>query len=947
MLHLGALAFASPWMLLGLLGLPVIWWLVRISPPQPKRIRFPAIRLLAEIAHEEETPAHTPLWVLILRLTLAALIILGLARPLWNPEVQTAGSGPLLLVIDNGWTAAAHWRDREATLEGLFSQARRTSRPVMVAGTAAEAIAPELTLEAADEAASRAASLAPRAWQTDRPALLKRLQQNASLTGRNVQTIWLSDGLDQHDAAGFTQGLTKLAGSGGLTVMEPTPETAPLALLPPVTEGENLRIAVMRAASSLARSGKVRALAADGAVLAESEFTFAAMQDRVETNLALPFELRNRITRITIAGEESAGATALIDDSLHRRSLAIVSGSAFEESQPLLASGFYLQRALQPFAEIRSLPRPSTTSEIQALLARPLSVLILADVGTLTPTDKALLTKWVDKGGVLIRFAGPHLAGAVSANEDALIPVPLRLGGRALGGALSWTNPQRLAPFETGSPFFGLPVPDDVTITRQVLAEPSPDLQTHVWARLQDGTPLVTAANRGNGRVVLFHVTANSEWSNLPLSGLYVEMLRRVIALSRGEITADGAAITSAPISDAALARETLPALKTLDGFGRLTTPPPTATPIATSAFARTIPGPRHPAGFYGPVDGARALNATTQQTLLHPLATLEGPTARIPYAGNREIRLRPLALLLGALLILADGIAALWITGLFHTEKIRPRRFASRLFRILIVGAFLSAAVPHRLRAAEADDSFALKAALDTHLAYVLTGDAEVDDVSRLGLAGLSDVLRERSAFESAEPMGVDIARDELAFFPVLYWPMTPAQPALSPETLARIDSYLNNGGTIIFDTRDQGAGSITPGTGPGTQTLRRILERLDLPPLEQVPANHVLARSFYLLPDFPGRWVGGNLWIETPAIDNGVTARDGVSPIIIGSNDYAAAWARDSSGRALFPCVPGGEMQREMALRVGVNIVMYALTGNYKSDQVHVPALLERLGQ
>lgn len=947
MLHLGALAFASPWMLLGLLGLPIIWWLVRISPPQPKRVRFPAIRLLAEIAHDEETPAHTPLWVLILRLTLAALIILGLARPLWNPQAQIDGNGPLLLVIDNGWTAAAHWRDREATLEGLFSQARRTNRPVMVAGTAAEAIAPELSLEAADEAASRAASLAPRAWSTDRPALLKRLQQNASLVGRNVQTIWLSDGTDRQDANDFAQGLAKLSGTGGLTLMEPTPATMPLALLPPITEGENLRVTVIRAASPLARSGKVRAVASDGAVLAEADFTLAAMQDRVETTLSLPFELRNRITRLTIAGEESAGATALIDDSLHRRSVAIVSGTAFEEAQPLLSSTFYLQRALQPFAEIRNLPRNNNKSEIQTLLARPLSVMLLADVGTMTSTDSELLTKWVEKGGILIRFAGPHLAGVVNATDDALIPVPLRLGGRALGGALSWTNPQHLAPFETGSPFYGLPIPDDVTITRQVLAEPAPDLQTHVWARLQDGTPLVTAASRGNGRVVLFHVTANSEWSNLPLSGLYVEMLRRIIALSRGEIAASGAAIAAAPVADSALSRETMPALKTLDGFGKLTTPPPTATPIAMNAFAKTTPGPRHPAGYYGPVDGARALNATNDQTTLHPLSELGGLSERTAYAGNREIRLRPLALLLATLLILADGLAALWITGLFHTEEMRPRRFASRLFRVLMIGMALAASAPHMLHAAEADDNFALKAALDTHLAYVITGDAEVDDVSRLGLAGLSDVLRERSAFEPADPMGVDITRDELAFFPVLYWPMTQSQPALSPETLARIDAYLNSGGTIIFDTRDQGAGSITGEAGPGTQTLRRILERLDLPPLEQVPADHVLARSFYLLPDFPGRWVGGALWIETPAIDKGVTARDGVSPIIIGSNDYAAAWARDGSGRALFPCVPGGEMQREMALRVGVNIVMYALTGNYKSDQVHVPALLERLGQ
>lgn len=94
MLTLGPLAFASPWILLGLAALPAIWWLLRVSPPLPKRVRFPAIRLLVGLVREEETPAHTPLWLLLLRMTIAALIVLALAEPLWNPTPRIAGSGP-------------------------------------------------------------------------------------------------------------------------------------------------------------------------------------------------------------------------------------------------------------------------------------------------------------------------------------------------------------------------------------------------------------------------------------------------------------------------------------------------------------------------------------------------------------------------------------------------------------------------------------------------------------------------------------------------------------------------------------------------------------------------------------------------------------------------------------------------------------------------------------
>ena len=164
-----------------------------------------------------------------------------------------------------------------------------------------------------------------------------------------------------------------------------------------------------------------------------------------------------------------------------------------------------------------------------------------------------------------------------------------------------------------------------------------------------------------------------------------------------------------------------------------------------------------------------------------------------------------------------------------------------------------------------------------------------------------------------------------------------------------------MKNGGTILFDTRD-GDRAVASSGGAGQEVLRRLLHGLDIPPLVTVPEGHILTKSFYLLSDFPGRYASGQIWVEAPrqsdeGVDdpNAATAwsSDGVSSIIIGSNDWAAAWARDDSGRPLAAVTPGGERQRELAMRFGVNLVMYTLTGNYKSDQVHVPALLERLGQ
>jgi hypothetical protein len=298
------------------------------------------------------------------------------------------------------------------------------------------------------------------------------------------------------------------------------------------------------------------------------------------------------------------------------------------------------------------------------------------------------------------------------------------------------------------------------------------------------------------------------------------------------------------------------------------------------------------------------------------------------------------------------DTVVMLWLSGAGGRLRRRP---GAALLILAAAGGALALGAPAPAHAASPAltpaQKFAMEATLTTHLAYVVTGDRALDEATRAGLVGLSQQLAARTAFEPGEPIGVDPAHDELAFFPLIYWAVPDDAQAPSSATLAKLDTYMKRGGTILFDTRD--ALYATPGTtSPGTQALRRILAGLDVPELEPVPPDHVLTKAFYLLTDFPGRYDGGTLWVEAlpdrPAGDTRpVRSGDGVSPILITSNDLAGAWAVDQDGRPMFPTVPDSPRQREMAYRAGINIVMYALTGNYKADQVHVPAILERLGQ
>jgi len=283
-------------------------------------------------------------------------------------------------------------------------------------------------------------------------------------------------------------------------------------------------------------------------------------------------------------------------------------------------------------------------------------------------------------------------------------------------------------------------------------------------------------------------------------------------------------------------------------------------------------------------------------------------------------------------LLALADLLISYGLRGLLRWRTVRGVAAAVALL-------WFGAATAH------ADDAFVVRATSELRLAYVQTGNVEVDAESRDGLAGLNAILAQRTAVEAAEPLAVDVENDELIFFPLLYWPVTDGQAAPSPKAVERINRYLATGGTILFDTRD--SGDRTPGIyGNGAASaarLKKLIGGVKIPPLVPLPPDHVLTKSFYLLHEFPGRWNSGQVWVE-PAEDR---VNDGVSTVIVGGNDWAGAWAVDKNCQPQFAVVHGGERQREMALRFGVNLVMYVLTGNYKSDQVHVPAILERLGQ
>lgn len=869
------MSFASPLVLAGLVLLPVLVWLLRAMPPQPVREVFGGMFFLERLSTSKQKPVRTPPIILIVRLLAFAALIIGLAGPRMGPEPEKI-SGPMTLVLGNGWDASQRWDER---LDAARAEISRTDGEIRIVTSTDGVLSPPYSPRAAAEALK---AISPKAATSDWLAVAGTLPDEG-------RTVIVPGGL-----APMEEGVLNELGAFSAAL----PEGATLALGAPRISGDSIAVTLHRSIAAGSSEHTIRALSRDGRTVSMAEVAFAPGETEIEATFRLPLALRNDVVRLSLDGVRSAGTVALLGSSARRTLVGLVATG----SETLRDGGFYVSRALSQSAEIIEAP-------LLELLSADPGMIVLDDVGTLRDTERAGLERFVSDGGLLLRFAGPDLLSSDSVEDDPLLPAPLLGGERALGGALTWAEPQRVASIDQESPLAGLALREEIAVRRQVLTEPGSGAD--VWASLADGTPLITAERRGDGLVVLIHVSAAPTWSDLPVSGLFAGLMQRLAALAETDLNFEPSA-----------AGEPLPAARLLTGRGALIDPPADAPPL--------VPGEEAPApGLYGEGASELAVNAYDGSRPLKPFeaSTLPRGARVIPAADDPGIDLSAPLLAAALFLLILDGILTM---GRLPFARPATAMLLAALVLSKSIGTAEAQIRPPLPRQA-------VEAALDLRFAYVKTGDPSVDRIAEAGLYGLTMEATQRSSLEPATPQGVDLDRDALSVYALLYWPVRAGQTPPSDAALQRLEEFMDGGGLLIVDTAD--------GDAPGqSQVLRDVLGRLDAPPLEPLGPDNVLLFSFYRLDDLYGRNTGGQVWVETPgALDS---RRDGVPSLIISGRDWASAWALDRTGAPLRPAGPGGEARREYAFRAGINMAMVAITGNYKADQTEVQSMLDKLG-
>lgn len=643
MLTIGPVVIGAPWVLLGLVLVPVAWWLMRASP---------------FAGRIEDVSPH---WLIAVRLFALALIVFALAKPVYNPSRNLTNAGPLVLLIDNGWASAPRWDGKRAAARNLIEQAARDARAVYVIPTAARATgdprepARALTPK---EALAALARIEPRPWpvgRLDALALLEGLPSDP-----RPHLAWLSDGLDNGEAREFA---VRLKSFGAVELFSEDADDLPAALLPieATTYGFDVRLA--RAPSRTSHFYWVRVLDAESRLLARANVTTKPDDHLGGARIDLPLELRNRSARIEIEGVAHAAAIGLLDERSRRRSVGLVPGERLTDTLPPTdgvgpTDLYFLERALKPFSE-------TTAGSIAKALESDASLIVIADAGPFPPQAMADLTRFVASGGVLVQFAGPRFI----EHGGALLPVRLHREARNRIAddreAPAWREPMALGAFTPASPFQGLEIPIDVKVVRQVLAEPSPLLDEASWAVLSDGTPLVTAQHLGKGWLVLFHTTGTTEWSNLAASRLFADMMQRLVGISGGLSASAGDAAAFSALEDAEVQLEPV---ANLTASGALGGPLPQARPIALRSSLNARAGPDHPPGYYEGAGTRRALNLMSENGpiaadfRLRAIADLPGGVILSRYASVRETDLRQSFLLIALALGLVDLGLSLWL---------------------------------------------------------------------------------------------------------------------------------------------------------------------------------------------------------------------------------------------------------------------------------------------
>ena len=518
---LNIINFGNIFPLLGLIALPIIFFIIRFYPPVPKEKEYSSFFLLKDIVRKNSSKAKFPLWLLIFRLLLCLLVILFFSDPYLTTAKQTGNYKNYTIIADNGWSISNNWQNYKNIIKEISIEAENKKKEIHFYFSSSENILEPTIFKSHNEVLEFIEKNPPLVQQTNRKNVIKVLKKNNYFNSSKV--FFIFSNFDSRSIESQTKILKLIKeNNSSAEIINPIKK---ITFLEKVNiNKENLELIIKRKGIYINNDFVIQIIGNNGEILFKKKYTYNSNIDEYKIIETFPVEIINQFFKIKILNENHAGAYFYLDDYTKRVSIGIVAEDETFLEKPLLSPIYYLKKSLNQ-------NNSTYIASVKKILDKKKSVIFLPSNNRLLKADENRLKKWVEEGGVLVRFSDKNI---IKQKDLYFDEKNYFQSLRNIAKDFSIQSKLSISPFKKNTLLSSLNIPKDLTFEKQLILD-NYGSDIIVLASLEDKSPLITMKHVGYGKVILFHVTSNNEWSNLPLSSLFRDIISKLLLIPKVE----------------------------------------------------------------------------------------------------------------------------------------------------------------------------------------------------------------------------------------------------------------------------------------------------------------------------------------------------------------------------------------------------------------------------
>ena len=890
------ISFVYPYLLFIALFLPFIWIFLKTSPPLPNLKKFPAIIFLAKKKSLDQTPEKISYPMVILRLVILIFLIIGFSQP----QINKANNNQIqnLIVLDNSWLSGTSWIDRkQKIIELIQSQESELNNFSIITTTEfSKGNFFNLYNKKPSEIIEFVSSLEPLSWEPNYSLLYKKLKENKRIYD-NI--YWFTEPLIDKDKESLYSYLSKK----NLKIIKSS-EKKILPIVKFSQKENNTYEFVISHPLNIFSEGVIDSFDQEKNLLYRVPYEGKSIQKNeiffTKIYINIPLSIREKISYFQINKINSSATKIYLNKIQTKKTIGIVSINQNEKALKFNSGNYFVDKALDNKFEIKK-------DSLENLIDMKLKLLFVDDLFLINKLIDAKIISWVKKGGTLIKFGGTNTINNMLDESESSLKDNFSLTGRIINvdSQLSLKKSLKISNISINSPLYGLTVPDDIKVKQYIESQPSvTSKKINIWLSLENGTPLISSISLQKGKIIFFHIPSNATWSNLPLSYFFLEIIERIINQTQGEKLKKD---------------KILKPFLNLNAMGELVKPSAQSLNIDNKIIKDSVKvNYDYPPGLYKDNEDFYALNQSDNLYYDFKIVKDFKSQGFQEITNNRTLNFKPFFLISAFFLFFLDTLVTLFLRQLLKIERTK--------FLLVILILIFSSSNSH-------SKSLDIEKVMSNKIGYIVTGNDKVDKITHNGLKVLSKFISSKTAAIFSEPTPIDLKEDKLLYYPIIYWPTDSGLNEL-PKKIKR---FLNDGGLLLIDCK---LDELNFMINKCLDSFQKLLKNNQIGQFKEIDEKHAMSKSFYIINNFPGR-KNNSIYFATTELGD----FDNTASVIIGNNDWVGAWAKNENNEFLFSLLQNDLKQRNVSFKFGVNLLIYSLTGNYKTDQVHIPEFLKRI--